>query len=48
MKKILFGILILGVFAGCGNKEEAKQETAVKVPMTLEEIITEAKKERSK
>ena len=28
MKKLLLGILILGAFAGCGNKEEGKTETA--------------------
>lgn len=45
MKKVLLGILILGAFAGCGNKEETKQETAVKAPMTLEEITAAAKSE---
>ena len=45
MKKLLLGIMILGAFAGCGSKEEPKQEVAAKAPMTLEEIITAAKAE---
>ena len=45
MKKLLLGIIILGAFAGCGSKEEPKQEVAAKAPMTLEEITTAAKAE---
>ncbi len=45
MKKLLLGIMILGAFAGCGSKDETKQEGAVKTPMNLEEITTAAKAE---
>lgn len=44
MKKLLLGIFVLGALAGCGAEKEV-ETAAVKEPVTLEEIITAAKRE---